>query len=255
MARFDVWRLARNRLSSVGGSSGGSTSGGSTSVLFATSFDVSDGWSADSTSLHATPGASGNSPTTSRHLTGSAPQDMVMTAANHSNGRGHRHYRGASVNTNGGGISCGWSGTNPEIWARYYILFQSGMVWKNGDNPSYTKDMVFGNNAVICGHQGGGWGWNFNGGTNHPSTYTWKTMMGSSIADGLWHCFEYHFNVNTGVAQMWVDNVLHHDISTASFSGFASFNGFFTGNQSSLVAAGYTDYDDIVITSTGRVGL
>lgn len=259
MAGFDTFRLLRNRLPD-NGSSGGSSGPASTSALFVTSFGVSDGWTVDSTALTASPGATGNSPTVSRAGTGTAGlhQDEVLTAANRQDGRGFRHYRGAPHNDNGGGISLQWAGTNPEIWARYYIRYKAGMVWENGDNPSYTKDFVLGGNKVFCGHQGPGWGCNVNGGPTHSSTYAWFNLMGgSSVADGLWHCFEWHLDANNGIVELWIDDVQRVNVSTANFAaaGVTSFNAAFTGNQSSLVSSGYTDYDDFYITSTGRVGL
>jgi len=184
-------------------------------------------------------------------------------------GLGVRHYRGsgnngqgAGHNDNSGGIILVMPSAQTELWVRCYMRFQSGFSW-NGGTPEYTKDHYWGGGAepiFLFGHQGGAWGVNYAGTTNYPGTKTWADVMGGATGDGLWHCYEYHFRFSgaTGLLEFWIDNVAAGSYSNIDMgsSGISSFK--LGENQATVVGSGtadyYTDYDEVVISDSARVG-
>ena len=81
--------------------------------------------------------------------------------------------------------------------------------------------------------------------------------MNGAVGDGQWHCYEVHLKSGTtdGIGQMWVDGELlvdAHNIDTGT-GGWSSFS--FGANQNAKVnGVHYTDWDDIAISSAGRIG-
>lgn len=245
--------------------------------VFATTFESSQGFSADTTQngdwfVTGFPGAPGNGMATygSWNTTNHSNGDEILTAASRSadGSRGLRHWRADGNNENGGGIKINLTTPTTELWVRCYIRFQDGFAFSPAGQPVYTKEHYWnvGGNYAIFGIQGSNsWGVNsIIGSKNYPSTQTWVLSQGSSnTGDGAWHAYEYHLQQNNGttagVIQIWIDNVLHLDISTAQFSTTPWSAMALGSNQSSVTGAGssdyYTDYDDIAISTIARVGL
>jgi hypothetical protein len=173
-------------------------------------------------------------------------------------GLGYRHYRGDGQNNNSGGIKIILPSSESEIWVRFYMRFQLGFAWASG-TPGYTKDHYW--EDIIFGHQGGGWGIHLlNGSVNVPGSIDWQDTQGGATGDGEWHCYEYHVKAGTAgnsLIEVWVDNV--QSLSTTAHNVVASMGEFKLGeNQFDVNDPGgndfYTDYDDIVISDSGRVG-
>jgi hypothetical protein len=103
---------------------------------------------------------------------------------------------------------------------------------------------------LIFGHQGGGWGLHSSvGSVNIPSSAKW-----ADTPAGQWHLYEYHVKQDGGVVEMWVNDQLvlsrtGVNLGTAAWSYFALGE-----NQCCPSTGGYTDYDDIAVSTTGRIG-
>jgi len=179
--------------------------------------------------------------------------DQITAAANRpgSPGNGFRHYRGSGGNSNGGGLKITLPSPVTEIWVRYYMRYSSGFTWIGG-LPRYTKELywnVGGNNILIFGHQGGGWGLNSRGVLNVPSSSWWLDTPA-----GQWHLFEYHVNQAEGVVELWINGT--RVLSRGGLDlGNVPWNHFALGeNQADVAHGGYTDYDDIAVSTDGRIG-
>jgi hypothetical protein len=151
------------------------------------------------------------------------------------------------------------------MWVRFYMRYSSGFAWSPSGQPLYTKDHYWnagGANFFIFGIQGSNsWGLHStNGSTNYPSSRSWSTSQGGAVGDGQWHCYEYHGKQNgaSGTIELWIDGVRHLLTTTADL-GSTPWSYFALGsNQSTVTGAGgsdyYTDYDDIAISTSGRIG-
>jgi len=89
----------------------------------------------------------------------------------------------------------------------------------------------------------------------------WNDVMGQTTGDGLWHCYEYEFQMDTdqtdGVGRLWIDGTLRIDRDDCDWSngdtdvrlGWEYFH--MLGNQAYVSDGPYTiDVDDMVIYST-----
>ena len=197
--------------------------------------------------------------------TSNGNQDQITAAANYPNGgggKGFRHWRGDGGNNNGGGLAITLPAPVTEMWVRLYMRHSLGMGFTNGA-PVYTKDNYWGgcgSGCLIFGIQGNhSWGLNYNGSTNYPSSLTWAQSQGGITGDGLWHVYEYHVKQNGAAAtiEIWVDNVRYLNMTNADL-GSTPWQGFQLGeNQATVTGCNpdcYTDYDDIAISTTGRIG-
>lgn len=192
---------------------------------------------------------------------------QVTAAANYpggAGGLGFRNWRGDGSNNVSGGASIVLSTPQSEIWVRFYMRYQAGFVWTGGGNPGYTKEHYWdgcsgAGTCVIFGHEGGGWGISDNV-TNYGGNISWTSLFGGPASDGLWHCFEYHVKkaaFPNGQIEIWVDNVQSLDSGPIGFNGTATMGGFKLGENAASPNNGqdmYVDYDDIVVSNTGRVG-
>ncbi len=191
--------------------------------------------------------------------------DQITAAANHpggNGGKGFRHWRGDGTNNTGGGLSITLPQGVTEMWVRLYMRYSLGFGW-TGSGPLYTKDNYWGgcgSGCVIFGIQGSGsWGVNYNGSVNYPSALTWAASQGGPTGDGQWHAYEYHLKQNGTAAtiEIWVDGVRHLHTTSASL-GSNPWSYFGLGENQSTVtgcsAGCYTDYDDIVVSTTGYIG-
>lgn len=209
--------------------------------------------------------------------TGSA--DQITAAANNPNGgggKGFRHWRGNGangVNDNGGGIRISLPSSYSELWVRVYMRFQAGFHWAfpPDNHPHYTKDFYWHagqSNSFVFGYQGGAWGLYSVGGVAYPSSVDWKTSQGNSTTgDGLFHCYEYHVKQNgtNGLIEIWFDGARVLSVTGVNH-GSVPWDWFALGENQSQVTdsagnvnttptiAWYTDYDDLAISATGRIG-
>jgi hypothetical protein len=178
--------------------------------------------------------------------------DQIIPEANRpgSAGNGFRHYRNAGTNSNGGGLKITLPQPVREMWVRLYMRYSAGFSWSGGA-PSYTKEMYWnvGGSFLIFGYQGGAWGLHTSAGSvNIPSSAKW-----ASTPAGQWHKYEYHVKQDGGVVEMWVNDQLvlsrtGVNLGTATWSYFALGE-----NQSSVSTGGYTDYDDVAVSTSGRI--
>jgi hypothetical protein len=150
---------------------------------------------------------------------------------------------------------------------RYQLGFtfgESGVA-----NPGYTKDLrgLSAGNQFVFGIQGSAsWGL-FLQPDFHTSTESWQDTMGGLTGDGLWHCYEFHIkNGTSGVVEIWVDdaqvysftgNVPTDDIRSIEIGGNQNAVGDANGlsvNNSGTPTDWYTDFDDIAVSDSGRIG-
>jgi len=199
--------------------------------------------------------------------------DQITSVANYSGGgggKGFRHYRGDGVNNNGGGLFITLPSGLSEMWVRWYMRYSSGFAWANPGNPEYIKDHYwFGTDGSIFfgayGDTGApnfyrSWGMIHDRSPTYGSATGWVPTMGGNTGDGLYHCYEYHVKANgaASVIEIWVDGVRYLSKTDANI-GSGTFTGFILGsNQRVVTGAGgtdyYTDYDDIAISNSGRIG-
>ncbi len=237
-------------------------------LVFETTFDCLD-WdqsmgSGDSEVCGTDDGIAGHGGWT----TSNGSNDQITADANYSGGaggKGFRHFRGDGTNNNGGGLRISLPAPVTEMWVRVYMKYSAGFSWTFApeSHPHYTKDFYWnvngGGNVLIFGYQGGGWGLNNNG--NHPSSLDWFASQGDSYTgDGQFHSYEYHVKQDgpDGVIEVWVDGIQYLD-KTGVDLGDVPWSYFGLGeNQSEVIGAGatdyYTDYDDLAISTTGRIG-
>lgn len=192
--------------------------------------------------------------------------DEVNASANYPGGlggKGFRHWRCDGTNCNGGGIRVVLPSSYTELWVRWYMRYQSGFAF----SPlNYTKDLYFnvgGASAFTLGFHSSD---TFGVATNSPSRNIvgapgWTSVNRLPVGDGAWHCYEAHVRMDTnggnGLAEAWVDNVRSVSASNVSFGTSAGWDSFLMGsNQASPANGGdrYTDYDDVVVSNTGRIG-
>lgn len=197
--------------------------------------------------------------------------DQITAAANNPagpGGRGFRHWRGAGVNNNGGGLRIVLPAQQSEIWVRWYMRYQSGFAWSSAGQPNYTKDLYFNvtnsnypvftvgfhDTSLFGVAQVQPTGRNLYGGP--PG---WLAANGGSAGDGAWHAYETHVKMGTsnGIAESWVDGVRTHNQTNVNWGSSGGWEYFVVGSNQSLVASGvdrYTDYDDFAISTSGYIG-
>jgi hypothetical protein len=179
--------------------------------------------------------------------------DQIIAAANRpgSPGNGFRHYRGSGRNSNGGGLRITLPFPIREMWVRYYMRYSSGFTWVGG-LPQYTKELywnVGGANILIFGHQGRGWGLNSRGVLNVPSSSWWLDTPA-----GQWHLFEYHVNQAEGFVELWINGKLVLSRGGLNLGNFPWSHFELGSNQHNVSHGGYTDYDDVAVSTVGRIG-
>lgn len=201
--------------------------------------------------------------------------DEITSAANYSGGgggRGFRHWRGDGQNNNGGGVRVDFGLTTPplglqkEFWVRWYMRYEAGFAWLNG-HPGYTKEIY------VNVTQQGAFTWGFHGSANfgidangNGAPPGWTNIMtpdgsGGAVGDGLWHCYEGHVKAETsgsnGIGQSWIDGVPTDNSNSVSYGTTSGWGLLLFGSNQASPANGrnmYTDYDDIAISTVGRIG-
>lgn len=215
-------------------------------------------------------GSGGNQPT---------GDDTIFAAANNASGgggKGFRHWRGNGANGDndcGGGLRIEPPSALGEFWIRYYVRYQFGFTFcqppaAGATAPGYVKE--FRNNSAngcVFGFYGGAVGLHDTVAGDVSSSKTWQSLMGGMTGDGLWHCIEYHWqNGNNSHIEIWVDDVQVLDTiintstdTTASIAWGDNQNAVGDANGVVVNNGGtptdwYTDYDDIAISDSGRIG-
>lgn len=193
--------------------------------------------------------------------------DQINSTGNYSGGaggKGHIYYLGNGNENNSGSIGVNLNTGVGEFWMRAYTKYSPLITWSNLMWQKWFY--ITGNGTAIIPELGGGGGGHtndFNIGTNvnnFITGYGWNYF-----GDGNWHCVEVHIARNTatsspynGVIQTWIDNVLVQDLSNANLgTSTTTWSTFHWGsNSNSLSSAGCLPvyYDDIAISSTGRIG-
>ena len=90
---------------------------------------------------------------------------------------------------------------------------------------------------------------NSQGVLNVPSSSWWLDTPA-----GQWHLFEYHVNQAEGIVELWINGRLV--LSRVGLDlGDVPWSHFELGsNQYDVAHGGYTDYDDIAVSTDGRIG-
>jgi len=206
-------------------------------------------------------------------LTNNGRGDQIIAAANNplGTGNGFRHYRGDGVNNQGGGLKITPSRSLTEMWVRFYMRYSLGFKWDSGQ-PAYTKDhywnsggqyLIFGVQGALPAGGGHTWGITQISSPNLNSTLTWAAsqggVQGSALGDGQFHCYEYHVKQNgaNGTLEYWFDGVAYG--SRTANLGSTPWGSLTLGSNQTIVVGAeatdyYTDYDDIAISDTGRIG-
>jgi hypothetical protein len=188
--------------------------------------------------------------------------DRITTVANNplGSGRGFRHYRGAGVNNNAGGIKVDFPAAT-QVWLRLYMRYSPGFAWQNGQ-PHYTKDVYWNpgaSNFRILGFSSGSYYLHVGAGSqNLYSSDTWAAINGGSLGDGQFHCYEQYMKIDTngsnGEVKLWRDGNLVLSRTGLNLGG-GTVNYFALGsNQSDVIGDHYTDYDDVAVSFTGYIG-
>jgi len=210
------------------------------------------------------------------HLWHPTGDDRICTAANNplGGGKGFRHYRGngsTGQNKNGGGITLNLPSPLSEFWFRMYMRYQQGFTWGPSSvaNPGYTKELRNESpNGWVFGIQGAAsWGIQDTVAGAIISSKSWQSTMGGMKGDGIFHCYEFHWqNGPNSHIEMWVDDVkvldtiknTSTDLTQNLLLG-SNQNAVGDANGLSVVNGGvptdyFTDYDDIAISTAGRIG-
>jgi hypothetical protein len=254
------------------------------SVLWQTSFDCPSEWDTnqgmtESQVCNPNDGLTGWGGWT----TEAGRADQITIAANNplGTGRGFRHWRGGITannligqNNNGGGVRIDVPNAPRNIWLRYYSRYQQGFKWSAAPNPAatnksygliYTKELYINAGKVagpdfttaFAGSDSFGLGVVYPGQpVGFGGSPGWTSTMGGAAADGKWHSYEFHFDSAGGTMETWVDGQLTARATGRNLSG-GTIDFILIGSNQCCVAAQpdmYTDYDDVVISTTGYIG-
>ena len=194
---------------------------------------------------------------------------QILSVANNTSGtggRGARFWIGEGQNNNTGTIKVNFPSYQKELWIRWYIRHQAGYAFSSLEDDKnlyiYSAGNVtqvipeFYTNTYRLASQS----------TPNPnpvitSNYGWNQIMGGSVGDGLWHCFEIHLKMDTngsnGVGQLWVDGVLRASNNAVNWSNNSAtaqqgWEYFIFEENQKYISGGpyYVDYDDMVVYNT-----
>lgn len=202
--------------------------------------------------------------------------ESVTTAANNAGGaggRGIRHWVGTGKNSNSGGMRLTFN-TQSELWIRFYKRYAAGFSW----SPMQEDKMLWlggtsgaPETAIFSYSRDSFRFWNQNQ-SSPPGNNTiygtantgWNNVMGRSVSDGLWHCYEVHVKMNSspgvydGVEQAWIDGVLVLDATGVNLGGGPGWgNANFNINSDYAVPVGgqgAVDLDDVAVSTSGYIG-
>lgn len=199
------------------------------------------------------------------------PYTAITSAANFPNGaggRGIRFYIGPTTNDSSSGINYEPTTTgNKEVWVRWYTRWQPGFSYGTDGNNGH-KAVYFNNDPYF------NWGGNFLRITDGVFIRIvggfglwdiWNSSGKSFTADGSWVCSEIHYKVETspgagnGVAEWWINNVKRMGFNDINYGapangGFNFFGLPANGNGNTSGSYMWQDFDDVAISTTGRIG-
>ncbi len=204
------------------------------------------------------------------------PDEVSSTYNNPSGlgGLGLGHY---VANTNTGNDVQNGSGARfthaavGEVWFQMCVKFPSPWAWVVGNGNSnasadpFNLKMVY-NNSTSRTLTYGGSGMQF---TVLSTTYTSGARMGetnikwsTSFSDNDWHRVEVHLKTDTnganGVVQVWQDNVLGLDVSTANYN-MGTFEAWVVPSNMRYINNATNPrtiwFDDVLISVTQRINM
>ncbi|MCB2141301.1 hypothetical protein KQH27_01180 [bacterium] len=181
-------------------------------------------------------------------------------------GRGARFWLGDGRAVNTGTIAVEFPGNQKEVWIRWYMRYEKGFQW----DPLQFHKHLYINTGVLSASVIP----EFYGDrkytmvaqktSNYYQVMTdeghgWEDIMGGSVSDGEWHCYEIHLKMDTGnsdgIGQLWIDGALRVSNDGVDWSngdsivqqGWTYFtftsNSYSPGNGKGM----YVDYDDIAV--------
>jgi hypothetical protein len=201
--------------------------------------------------------------------TANGQYEQITSAANNPSGgggKGQRHWIGDGSNINSGGTLIKFNTPPSEIWARWYMRYQSGFAWNpiNYDKLFYIHDST-GGGSIVDLYYGDGMRL-FNGTLGSTvalcsSGCGWNTMYPGGTSNGSWHYLEVHIKTSTngsnGIFEYWLDGVQKISVKNINIDNGTTFDHIeFPSNQAMPANGGtfYLDLDDVAINSTGRIG-
>lgn len=147
----------------------------------------------------------------------------LLSAADHTGdgGVGYRLYNSDGANISSSSLGIDFAQTK-EMWIRFYMRYQYGFAWTNDitnpitDYMNNDKILYYKTNEGSVGIFEYAWadamravGSSATDNAIFSVPTGWETIMGSKTSDGAWHCYEFHYKIDTdgtdGVAQIWVD--------------------------------------------------
>lgn len=191
--------------------------------------------------------------------------EQITAAANYPNGGGglgQRHWMGNGKDLNGtapgsGSLQIVFNSPPSEIWMRYYVRYEAGFPLEGQEYHKLLYLFPATGYGFYVDSTGGGNGIRIiTGGTERASTdYGFDDIYGA-VSDGSWHCFEYHFNLTSGVFEIWVDGVQRLSASNVFYPFQAIHHIVIPENHktTSLPRDMYYDIDDIAVSTTGYIG-
>ena len=190
---------------------------------------------------------------------------QVVAAANNAKGAGNglRFWVADGDNRQSGLVRVEFPAYQKDIWVRWYQRYQSGFKWSH---LGYSKEMYFSTDgagiSVIPEFAGGNYVLISQGTPDYyqvSSSYGWNSVMGASVADGLFHCYEIRLkmdsNGSNGIGQLWIDGNLKVSKTDVNWSnnnasaqkGWKYFDLHTNQNAPSNGQAMYLDMDDMTI--------
>ncbi len=198
---------------------------------------------------------------------------QVTPAANYpggGGGNGLRFWDGDGSNAHSSFPEVFFPTSQKELWIRWYMRYQQGYqwsplnyakhlyIWTQSASNAVIPEYVWANNYRIYAEASGG-------GASYQGNTGWQSLYGTA-SDGNWHCYEIHLKMDTsqsnGIAEIWIDGVNQVSVTNANFSwgdSTAAQGWVYVDIKSNQSSPGngtcmYVDYDDIAISTTGRIG-
>ena len=196
--------------------------------------------------------------------------EQITTPANNpmgAGGRGQRHWmgEGGSGTAPGSGEIAYNFPSSSNVYMRFYFRLQSGMpinaikYWKliyaYGGGNSFYMDTEAGGLQISL----------YDRSNRHTGSYGLADAYGSTVSDGSWHAMEVHFDMANGIFEYWfypngVDDPtpkyrstsVNYRMSALDLIKFPENHKTTSGSLPGGVM--YADFDDIAISTTGRIG-
>lgn len=219
---------------------------------------------------------------------GGIQEEEIISAANNPSGlggKGQRHYLGCTAttcfNSLSGGTVVNINNAPHEIWMRWYMRFQNGFYAGSNGLEHFKVFFIDANNDD--GHGIRNVPCDFNNYNNKlrgltyattPTVYGYTngigflTINGGAYGDGNFHAYEFHIKLDTngadGVYELWIDGnqkIDNHSTNLVGGQADKYIHYIIIGSNAGYIDCGtppcywYVDFDDIVISTTGYIGL